>query len=40
LKYKNKINFQTDLINNIEDFIHKNNPNDKFDVFILKQKEE
>ena len=34
LKYKNDINTQTDLINkNIEDFIHKKIPNDKFDDF-------
>ena len=34
LKYKNEINSQTDLIkNNIEDFINKKIPNDKFDDF-------
>ncbi len=34
LKYKNEINSQTDLINNnIEDYIHKTIPNDKFDDF-------
>ena len=34
LKYKNEIISQTDLINNnIEDFIHKKIPNDKFDDF-------